>query len=419
VRVPGSKSVTNRGLVLAALAAGPSRIVHPLRSRDTELMAAALRSLGATVEAAGAGPDDAWRVSPLDRAASHRNGSGRIRVDVGNAGTVLRFTPPLAALTHRSVSFDGDDAVRRRPVDRLLAALRDLGANVDGTTAPFTVTGAGRLRGGSVDINASASSQLVSALLLAAPAFEQGVRVRHVGGRQVPNAPHLAMTVAMLRERGVTVDDATPAQWAVQPGEVQPSDVVVEPDLSSAAPFLAAALVTGGRVRLTGWPPVTTQPGRLLPDLLAAFGATVDRDAGSLVVQGGGSLVGADVDLRDCGELTPVVAALAAVASTPSRLSGIDYLRGHETDRLAALALELTKLGAAVTEWDDGLHIVPKPLRGNVFSSYGDHRMVMAAAVIGLVVPGIVVEDAATVSKTYPGFIEDWATMVESGCMRG
>lgn len=408
VRVPGSKSVTNRALVLAALASAPATVERPLRSRDTDLMAEALRALGAAVEPVA----EDWRIGPLDRTAAP---GGSVTLDVGNAGTVLRFTPPLAALTRRQVRFTGDDAVRRRPVGGLLSALRVLGARIAGDSVPFTVDGAGGLAGGRVDIDAGSSSQLLSALLLAGAAFDRGVEVRHIGERAVPNAPHVAMTVAMLRERGVKVDDTEPGTWRVMPGPLAALDVTVEPDLSSAAPFLTAAAATGGRVLLAGWPEATTQPGRLLPDLLERFGATVTRNAAGLEVRGGDVITGVDVDLRDAGELTPVIAALATLASTPSRLSGIDYLRGHETDRLAALATELGRLGAEVTEWDDGLNIVPKPLRGNVFSSYEDHRMVMAAAVVGLVVPGVVVDDAATIAKTYPQFTADWAAMLEAG----
>jgi 3-phosphoshikimate 1-carboxyvinyltransferase len=423
VRVPGSKSVTNRALVLAATATGPGRIRRPLRSRDTELMAGALRALGAGI----AETQDGWAVTPLGAtdartesaprsAAAGSAAAGAVAVDVGNAGTVLRFVPPLAGLTRRRVTFDGDPAVRRRPVGHLLAALRSLGVEISGERVPFDVAGHGAVPGGRVEIDASGSSQLVSALLLAAPRFAAGVEVVHTGERAIPNAPHLAMTVDMLRRRGVEVDDSrAPRVWRVAAGPVAPADVTVEPDLSSAAPYLAAAVATGGRVRVAGWPAGTTQPGRLLPDLLQRFGAAFARDGDDMVVTGSAVVTGADVDLRDCGELTPVIAALAALASTPSRLSGIDYLRGHETDRLAALSAELGRLGAEVTEEGDGLRIVPKPLRGSVFSSYDDHRMVMAAAVLGLAVPGIVVDDAATVAKTYPRFTADWAAMLATG----
>ncbi|MDQ1705048.1 MAG: 3-phosphoshikimate 1-carboxyvinyltransferase [Frankiaceae bacterium] len=407
VSVPGSKSVTNRALVLSALAASPSRLARPLRSRDTELMAAGLCAMGTDVVAAG----DAWVVTP----AALR---GPATVDVGLAGTVMRFLPALATLADGAVTFDGDPRARERPLAALLGALRDLGARVDdgGRAAlPLTVTGTGGLRGGEVRVDASASSQIVSALLLTAPRWEAGVRVVHIGDRPVPNAPHLAMTVSMLRDRQVRVDDAEPGGWQVQPGPVAGRDEVIEPDLSSAAPFLAAAVVTGGEVRVPNWPERSSQPGADLPRLLEAFGASSHRENGSLVVRGGGRLTGADLDLRDAGELTPVLTAVAVLAETPSRFTGIGYLRGHETDRLAALAHELGGLGARVNEEPDGLRIEPRPMVGGLFRTYADHRLAMAAAVLALVVPGVLVQDVETTAKTFPGFADAWLSMLSGG----
>ena len=403
VVVPGSKSITNRALLLGALGSGPSRVRRPLRSRDTDLMAGALRALGVDVSA----DDQDWTVGP-------RELRGPASVDVGLAGTVMRFVPPVATLATGPIGFDGDERARQRPVGPLLAALGSLGADIadDGRGAlPFTVNGRGGLAGGEVSIDASASSQLVSALLLTGCRWERGVRVVHIGERAVPNAPHLRMTVSMLRARGVRVDDTAPAMWAVEPGPMSACDEAVEPDLSSAAPFLAAAAVTGGEVVLADWPADSCQPGVLMPELLGSFGARVRQDGTSLTVAGD-ELHGADLDLRDAGELTPVIAAVAALADSPSTLRGIDYLRGHETDRLAALARELGGLGGAVTVLDDGLRIEPRRLTGGMFRSYADHRLVMAAAVVGLVVPGVVVDDASAVTKTYPEFAEQWSRVV-------
>jgi 3-phosphoshikimate 1-carboxyvinyltransferase len=400
--------MTNRALVLGALAPGRSTLRRPLRSRDTTIMVDALRRLGATVDDAA---DEVWTVDGGRIAAA---AEGR-DVDVGNAGTVLRFVPPLAALAPGAVGFDGDEPARRRPVAPLLDALRQVGADIDDAgrgRLPFVVRGKGGLPGGPATIDASSSSQLVSALLLVAARCDAGIDVNHVGDRPVPNTPHLAMTVRMLRDRGVSVT-VERSRWTVQPGEISPLDAAIEPDLSSAAPFAAAALVTGGRVTIRDWPVDSTQPGALLPGLLERFGATIGIDTGGLVVQGGDDVVGADLDLRDAGELAPVLAAVAALATSPSRFLGIDYLRGHETDRLAALATELSSLGAEVRELDDGLEIVPKPLTGNVFSTYDDHRMAMAAAVVGLVVPNVRVENIETTAKTLPGFAGQWAEMVE------
>jgi 3-phosphoshikimate 1-carboxyvinyltransferase len=398
--------MTNRALLLGALAAQQSTLHHPLRSRDSSIMVAALRALGATVDDS---EESTWVV-----AGGHFT-DARTAIAVGNAGTVLRFVPPVAALSTATVSFDGDAPARLRPVGPLLQALRELGASIDDGgrgLLPFTVTGTGTVHGGSIEIDASSSSQLVSALLLAGARYERGVAVRHVGERPVPNSSHLAMTAAMLHERGVEVT-ATPDHWAVAPGEIAAMDSTIEPDLSTAAPFCAAAVVTAGEVRILDWPKESTQPGAALPDLLAHFGASSRLDGDGMVIHGPASISGADLDLRDVGELTPVLAAIAAVAATPSRFTGIDYLRGHETDRLAALATELSALGADVREIDDGLEIIPKPLHGNLFATYDDHRMAMAGAVMGLLVPDLQIENVETTAKTMPGFADRWSAFVE------
>ena len=405
VELPGSKSMTNRALVLAALATGPGTVVRPLRSRDTLLMADALRGIGVGIVEE---PSGEWRVMP-------RPLTGPAQVDVGLAGTVMRFFPPVAALAKGPVDIDGDPRARERPMGPIIGALRDLGVVIDdqGRDAlPFTVRGTGAVAGGTVTIDASGSSQLVSGLLLAAPRFAKGVEVRHEGP-PVPSAPHLAMTVAMLRECGVTVETGEDV-WQVAPGPIRARDWVIEPDLSNAAQFLGAALVTGGRVTVPGWPEDTTQPGDALRGLLAAMGAQVSLGPEGLTVRGTGTVRGLEADLHEVGELTPVLAALAALAETPSRLTGIAHLRGHETDRLAALAREINGLGGDVTELPDGLEIRPRPLRGGLVRTYDDHRMVMAAAVLGLAVPGVEVENVATVGKTLPGFTGLWSDMLST-----
>jgi 3-phosphoshikimate 1-carboxyvinyltransferase len=398
--------MTNRALVLGALAEGRSILRRPLRSLDTSIMVTALRALGLRIDD---NDDEHWSIDGRTFASSPAH------IAVGNAGTVLRFVPPIAALASAAISFDGDEAIRRRPVGPLLLALRELGVEIDDGGRgglPFAVHGRGGVTGGAVAIDASSSSQLVSASLLAGASYERGVSIRHIGERAVPNAPHVAMSVAMLRDRGVSVG-VEPDHWSVSPGPVAALDAAIEPDLSSAAPFLAGAVVTAGRVRVRDWPIDSTQPGAMLPALLEQFGASTALDDEGLVVRGGDTITGAELDLRNCGELTPVLAAIAAVASTPSRLVGIEYLRGHETNRIAALATELTALGADVRELDDGLQIFPKALRGNVFSTYDDHRMAMAAAVVGLVVPGLKVENVETTDKTLPGFAALWSAAVD------
>jgi len=405
VELPGSKSVTNRALVLAALADGTSVVRRPLRSRDTELMAQGLRGLGLDVSDTDEGD---WVVRGSGEAPVVR----RRGLDVGNAGTCARFLPPLAALSVGEVRLDGDPRVRERPLGPLLLALRRLGADLDGVAAlPVVVRGTGEVRGGSVELDASESSQLVSGLLLSAPRFAEGVTVRHVGGA-LPSAPHLAMTVGSLRAAGAQVDDSEPGRWTVAPGALQARDAVVEPDLSTAAAYLAAPLVAGGSVTISGWPRDTAQPGAVLPELLEAMGGRVSRTDDSVTVSGGDGIHGLEADLRDVSELTTVLAALAALADSPSRLTGVAHIRRHETDRLAALAKELNGLGGDVEELPDGLVVRPRRLSGGVMDSYADHRIAMAWAVLGLAVPGVEVRDVATTRKTVPDFVGSWTTML-------
>ncbi|UXA19348.1 3-phosphoshikimate 1-carboxyvinyltransferase [Mycobacterium sp. SMC-4] len=408
VTVPGSKSQTNRALVLAALGTrqGRSTLSGALRSRDTDLMIGALRALGVDV---GADPADDTALTVGGELAA----APGTRVDCGLAGTVLRFVPPIAALGRESVTFDGDEQARARPIKPLLDGLRALGVDVDGDGLPFTVRGTGGVRGGTVDIDASGSSQFVSGLLLSAAAFDDGLTIVHTGGA-VPSAPHVAMTVAMLRDAGVDVDDSAPDRWRVAPGPIAARDWMIEPDLSNAVPFLGAAVVSGGSVRLTGWPTTSTQPADAIVGILTSFGAEVRTGSAYLEVQGATGYGGIDVDLRAVGELAPSVAALAALAASGSvsRLRGIAHLRGHETDRLAALSTEINRIGGQCQETEDGLTITAQPLHGGVWQSYADHRMATAGAIIGLRVPGIEVEDIGTTAKTLPRFTALWADML-------
>ena len=410
VALPGSKSLTNRYLLLAALANGRSRLRRPLRSRDTLLMASGLRSLGVSVtDVPGIDPlNDDWLITPASL-------TGATTVDCGLAGTVMRFLPPVAALADGPVAFDGDPRARNRPMAPVIEALRTLGATISDDergTLPFTVEGSGRMPGGSVTLDASASSQFISALLLSGPRFEQGVTVRHEGN-PIPSAPHIEMTVEVLRDCGVIVDDSEANTWHVEPSAIYPLDVEVEPDLSNAAAFLAAAVVTGGTVRVPGWPMHTTQAGDAIRNIFDAMGADVLLERSGLTVTGDRQISGLDVDLHDAGELTPVVVAVAALADSPSRIRGIAHLRGHETDRLASLSTEVNALGGSIEETEDGLRITPRPLQGGLFHTYGDHRMAMAAAVLGLRVPGVVIENVETTDKTMPHFPAHWVGMVE------
>jgi 3-phosphoshikimate 1-carboxyvinyltransferase len=407
VQLPGSKSITNRALVLAALSSAPSVIENPLHARDTQLAVAALRALGTAVSDFG---QTAWRVTPGTVPAG-----SSVSVDVGNAGTCMRFLPAVAALTSASVRFDGDARARERPVGALLGALRSAGVRVEGDAVPFTVHGQGSVRGGAVTLDASGSSQLVSGLLLAAPRFESGIEVRH-SGPTIPSAPHIAMTARMLRSAGARVL-AHPDVWSVAPGVLDLGRIDIEPDLSNAGPFLAAALVTGGTVVVPGWPPDSLQASPQILDMFTAMGASCSVSGSGLTISGTGTVRGISADLRDVSELAQVLAAVAAVASSPSEFTGIGHTRTHETDRLAALAKEINALGGDVTELPDGLSIRPRPLRpdpSRPFASYEDHRMVMAAAVLGLAVPGLSVAGAETVGKTFPGFMDAWTEMLGS-----
>lgn len=403
VALPGSKSLTNRLLLLAALADSPSRIVAPLRARDTLLMAGALRALGVVVDDHGAD----FVVTPGKLVAAD--------IDTGLAGTVMRFVPPLAALADGAVTFDGDAYARERPMTTLLDGLRQLGVGVDDGglgRMPFTIDGRGSVPGGRVHIDASASSQFVSGLLLAAARYDNGIELVHTGEGPVPSQPHIEMTLAVMRAAGVAAGAAAPGVWRVTPGPVPGGEHVVEPDLSNAAPFLAAALVTGGSVRVPGWPASTTQPGRALPDLLTAMGGDVSLTEQGLTVRGTGSITAIEADLRDVTELATVLVALAALADGPSQLTGLGHMRGHETDRLAALYAELTGLGGDVIEHADGLTVSPRPLHGGTWHAYADHRMATAGAVLGLAVDGVEIDDIASTNKTLPDFPGMWSALL-------
>jgi 3-phosphoshikimate 1-carboxyvinyltransferase len=405
IAVPGSKSITNRALILAALADGPTTINGPLLARDTELMAAAVTALGASIrrEPGTWTVTPGWRGEPAD-------------VQVGNAGTVLRFVPPLAALAKTDVHFRGDPRAAERPVGQLLAGLRQLGVDIDDggrDAVPFTIRGRGGVRGGGVTLDASSSSQFVSGLMLPAPRYDAGVVIRHVGDR-IPSAPHIAMSVTMLGRAGAHIESAGDS-WRIWPGPLSPGTINVEPDVSNAGPFLAAALVTGGEIVIPGWPEPSLQAAGPILEVLTEMGATTSTSATGLAIRGSGRIRGIRASLRDISELTPVLCALAAIADSPSEFTGIAHLRLHESDRLAALATEIGALGGQVTELPDGLHIQPRPLRPGAepFDSYDDHRLVMAAAVLGLAVPGLRIRNAQTVAKTFPDFASRWRQMLE------
>ncbi len=407
VTIPGSKSATNRALILAALATTPSIIRKPLSSRDTDLMVKGLQSLGCKIEQLKTNQGFDYQVTPNTL-------NGPAQIDVGNAGTVMRFLPPVAALANGLIHFDGDERSHQRPIAPVLSALEQLGISVEHNNQyklPITINGAGKIKGGAIEIDASASSQFVSALLLVAPATQEGITIRNIGP-SVPSTPHIEMTIQMLEKFGATVQ-RTASSWSVTPCRLIGQDLVIEPDLSNAAPFMAAAMICGGSVKVNDWPLSTTQPGDQLRSIFTKMGAKVDLDASGLTITGSGKINGIDIYLGDVGELTPSIAAIASLATSPSTLRGISHLRLHETDRLSALATEINNLGGSVIEGPGDLVINPRKMKASqVFRSYDDHRMATAGAIIGLAVEGLVVENIETTRKTLSDFPSMWQAML-------
>lgn len=433
ITIPGSKSVTNRALILAALADTPSRLIRPLRSRDTDLMVAALRSLGIEINFVGASSggtgngntenvEEVWEITPGPL-------FGPASIDVGNAGTVMRFMLPVAALAKGLINFDGDARSHERPVGPLVKALEDLGVTIDHKnrySLPLLINGAGSIKGGEVAVDASKSSQFLSALLLAAPKMREGLIVRNIG-ETLPSLPHIEMTLAMLKDFGADVTVSN--HWKIAPGALKGRELVIEPDLSNAAPFMAAPIICGGEVIIRDWPRSTTQPGDRLRDIFKEMGGEIEFVDSGLKISGTGKINGIDIDLHDEGELTPSIAALAALADSPSHLRGIGHLRLHETDRLSALAKEINALigadGGEVIEESDALIIRPaksatrpKSSSSNAaakhfFHTYEDHRLATAGAIMGLAIKGVVVENIETTKKTLPDFPGLWSSILE------
>jgi 3-phosphoshikimate 1-carboxyvinyltransferase len=407
VTIPGSKSVTNRALILAAQATSASIIRRPLISRDSELMVDGLRKLGISIVELTEADEMFWRVTPAKM-------RGPVKIEVGNAGTVMRFLPPLSALATGSVAFDGDPRSHERPLGPVIKALENLGIDISHEnrySLPLTLNGTGEIQGGLLEIDASASSQFLSALLLIGPSMKEGITIKHVG-EALPSLPHIEMTVEMLRRFGAVVEvDQVNNIWQVQPGELSGQDFVIEPDLSNAAPFLSIPMVCGGEITIVDWPKETTQPGDQLRQILTTMGAKVEFTKFGLKLSGTGVIHGIDIDLHNVGELTPAIAALCALADSPSHLRGIGHLRLHETDRLAALTTEISALGGEITETETSLHINPAPLHSGIFHTYDDHRLATAGAVIGLVTEGIEVENIGTTRKTLPNFPQLWSQL--------
>lgn len=409
ITIPGSKSVTNRALILAALATTPSLFHRPLRSRDTELMAQGLRAMGISIVAEKSeNKEEIWKITPAKL-------FGPASIDVGNAGTVMRFLPPVAALANGLVNFDGDARSHERPLGPVISALENLGISIEHGSRyslPLTINGTGSISGGTIKIDASSSSQFISALLLVGPATKNGITIIHEG-ENLPSLPHIEMTVSMLRQFGAEVDDSIPNKWSVKAGQLIGREMTIEPDLSNAAPFMAAAIISGGQVTIKDWPKETTQPGDSLREIFGKMGGKISFNDKGLMIEGTGKISGINIDLHDVGELTPSIAAVAALADSPSYLTGIGHLRLHETDRLSAIATEINKLGGNVVAEPDALRINPAQLRSGKFLTYEDHRLATAGAIIGLAVEGIEVENIETTRKTLPDFPGLWKTMLD------
>ena len=407
ITIPGSKSATNRALILAAIAKTPSRLRKPLSSRDADLMVKGLQSLGCKIDEIKTEQGFDYQITP------HKL-SGPTQIDVGNAGTVMRFLPPIASLATGLVHFDGDARSHERPLEPVIKALEQLGASIEHGNKyrlPLTINGSGEIKGGEVEVDASASSQFISALMLLGPATKNGLTIKNIG-KTLPSMPHIEMTIQMLRQFGATVE-VNENSWKVISGDLLGQDLTIEPDLSNAAPFMAAAMICGGSVEILDWPKSTSQPGDQLRDIYAKMGARIERSNEGLKISGSGTISGIDIDLHDVGELTPSIAAVAALASSPSTLRGIAHLRLHETDRLAALASEINNLGGDVTEGPGELLIKPSKLvASQIFKSYEDHRMATAGAIIGLAVKDLNVENIETTKKTLPDFPGMWQEML-------
>ena len=407
VSVPGSKSATNRALILAAVSKTPSVLRKPLFSRDTDLMVKGLKSLGCKIVEIKTSEGFDYHVTPQQL-------TGPTQIDVGNAGTVMRFLPPIAAMATGLIYFDGDARSHERPLEPVIKALEQLGVSIEHGNKyrlPLTLNGSGRVKGGEVEIDASASSQFVSSLLLLGPATDNGITVKHIG-KSLPSLPHIEMTIQMLKQFGAVVE-VDKNIWSVKSGSLTGQDLTIEPDLSNAAPFMAAAMICGGSVEILDWPKSTTQPGDQLRNIFTSMGARIEQTGEGLKISAGSAINGIDIDLHDVGELTPSIAAVAALASSQSTLRGIAHLRLHETDRLAALANEINNLGGDVTEGPGELLIKPaKLVASQIFKSYEDHRMATAGAIIGLAVKDLSVENIETTKKTLPDFPGMWQEML-------
>ena len=431
VEIPGSKSLSNRYLILVALGSKPVVLKGLLRSRDTELMMSALKIFGVRFE-------EMESYTSVLVIPPHGNifdiADGAV-VNCGLAGTVMRFVTALSLFANKPIRFDGDKQAYARPMKPVLDGLEQLGAHVkyhgEVGFLPFSIIPPKNF--GSYEINdqqtthqnhvvridSSSSSQFISALLLIASRIPGGLCIEHIGSK-LPSMPHIRMTMEDIRKAGGVVDMSESGVWHVKEHDLTlPDEVVVEPDLSNAAPFIGAALIAGGCVKIPNWPFETTQPGGLLPRILEQMGAEVfleheSLNSGVLCVKSNGSIKAiSNLDLSAAGEITPSIAAMLAFADGVSELHGIAHLRGHETNRLDAIVTELKRVGIGAEELDDGIRIIPsRNMHGEVMETYADHRMATFASMLGLRIPNITIKNIATTRKTIPDFPGMWCKMI-------
>jgi 3-phosphoshikimate 1-carboxyvinyltransferase len=398
IRVPGSKSVTNRALIIAALADGNSRIVNPLFSDDSFWLMDALVRLGIDVHA------DGERGEVYVRGQSGEIYASGVDLFVGNAGTVARFLPPFLALGRGPFTVDGVPRMRERPVADLVDGMRQLGAEVeyageDGRF-PLMIKGGG-IPGGKARVSASKSSQFISGLLMAAPYAQAPVTLHPVGRKEWP---YVGITVALMRAFGVEVDEAANGRFTVAPALYSSREYEVEPDASGASYFMAAAAVTGGRVRIPGLGASSPQGDLRFAGVLRDMGCRVEIASDFVEVQGPDHLRGVEVDMNAFSDTMITLSAIAPFAEGPTTIKNVGHTRLQESDRLSAVATELTRLGVKTQTTSSFIRIIPNKIRPGVVRTYGDHRMAMAFAITGLVASGIRIRDPGCVTKTFPGY---------------
>lgn len=400
VSVPGSKSLTNRALLVGALADGRSRLTGALFSDDTRAMAECLRRLGFGVH------EYPQELQMLVEGRGGEIPSKQATLFVGGAGTAARFLTAMVGLGSGRYTIDGTARMRERPIQDLLDALGMLGvdAAAERGTPPVVVNAKG-MRGGCAVVRGKTSSQFLSALLMAAPYAQQDVEVALEGS--LVEAPYVEMTLAVMEAFGVRVEREGLSRFFIRSGQrYRARDYAIEPDASAAGYFFAAAAVTGGRVRVKGLGASALQGDARFVDVLEEMGCQVVRGEDFLEVSGSGKLRGIEADLTNMSDQTMTLAAIAPFADGPTCIRGVAHIRHHESDRIAATATELRRVGQEVEERDDGLVIMPRPVRQALVQAHDDHRIAMAFAVIGLRAPGITIADPGCVAKTFPDFFE-------------